>query len=173
MRHSGTPTSWEQPILTTSERIPLPLRDLLSALFEPIPFALMTIALAFAAAARGRTHLVVPGLGGCLAAVVAAELVLKPIIDRMRTHPVGLHHHVGNIGGPMFPSAHVTAAAAWATFAWLIVDNRSRLRPLIVAVPLLVGWAVMSKHMHLPADVAGRTHPRPDRRVLHGQRRAR
>jgi membrane-associated phospholipid phosphatase len=155
VRHSGTPTSWEQPVLGASERIPFPIRDFLSALFEPIAFALVTIALAFAAAARGRTRLVVPGLGGCLAAVMTTELVLKPIVDRIRTHHIGLHGHVANIGGPMFPSAHVTAAAAWATFAWLIVDQRSRLKPFIVAVPLLVGWAVMSRHMHYPADVLG------------------
>jgi membrane-associated phospholipid phosphatase len=153
--HSHTPTQWERPIITAVERFPLPGRDFWSALFEPIPFALLTLALACVAAARGRTSLAIAGLTGCLTAVVTAELVFKPLIERYRLHFVGLHHHLEHFGGPMFPSAHVTAAAAWATFAWLIVDQRSRLRPFLLALPLILGWAVVSKQMHWPADVAG------------------
>jgi membrane-associated phospholipid phosphatase len=155
VRHASTPTSWEHPIVTAADYVRLPLRDYLSAIFDPLPFALISIPLALAAGARGRAHLAIPGLGGCLAAVITTELVLKPLIDRMRMHSFGVHHRIGEIGGPMFPSAHVTAAAAWATFAWLIVDKRSRLKPAIVALPFLVGWAVMSKQMHYPADVLG------------------
>ena len=153
VRHTTGPTAWEHPIVDTARRFPIPFRDHLIELFEPIPFAFASIALAFAAAARGRKRLAIPGLGGCLAAVIATELLLKPLFDRIRLVPVGWRHHLIIAGGPMFPSAHVTAAAAFATFAWMIVDRRSRLRPFIVALPLLVGWSVMSKHMHFPADI--------------------
>jgi len=153
--HTHTPMRWERPILTTIERFPLPGRDFWTALFEPVPFAFITVALAFAAVARDRTSLAIAGLTGCLTAVVTTELVFKPLIGRYRVHVVGIHPHLAHLGGPMFPSAHVTAAAAWATFAWMIVDRRSRLRPFLVAIPFIVGWAVTSKHMHWPADVVG------------------
>jgi membrane-associated phospholipid phosphatase len=153
VRHTTGPTAWEHPIVTTAERFPFPFRDYLIEFFEPIPFAFASIALAFAAAARGRTRLAIPGLGGCLAAVIATELVLKPLFDRTRLVPVGPHNRLIIAGGPMFPSAHTTAAAAFATFAWLIVDKNSRLKPFILALPLLVGWSVMAKHMHFPADI--------------------
>jgi len=153
VRHTTGPTAWEHPIVSAAERFPVPFRDYLIALFEPIPFAFAAIALALAACARGRKRLAIPGLGGCLAAVIATELVLKPLFDRIRLVPVGWRHRLVIAGGPMFPSAHVTAAAAFAAFAWLIVDKRSRLRPFIVVLPLLVGWAVMSKDMHFPADI--------------------
>jgi membrane-associated phospholipid phosphatase len=153
--HTHGPTAWEQPIITVAKRAPLPLHDFWIAMFDAIPFTLITLALVFAAAARGRTSLAVSGLTGCLVAVVSAEMVFKPLVGRVRLHSVGLQHHVVNLGGPMFPSAHVTAAAAWATFAWLILDRRSRLRPFLVALPLVIGWAVIAKQMHYPADVLG------------------
>jgi membrane-associated phospholipid phosphatase len=153
--HSNGPTRWEHPIISAVNQFPLPLRGFWTAMFEPIPFALITLALGFAAAAHGRTSLAVAGVTGSLAAVVTAELVFKPLVDRVRLHVVGIHPHLAHLGGPMFPSAHVTAAAAWATFAWMILDQRSRLRPLLVALPLILGWAVVSKNMHFPADVAG------------------
>jgi membrane-associated phospholipid phosphatase len=153
VRHTTGPTAWERPIVTTAERFPIPFHNYLIEFFEPVPFAFASIALAFAAAARGRTRLAIPGLGGCLAAVIATELVLKPIFDRIRLVPVGPHNRLIVAGGAMFPSAHATAAAAFATFAWLIVDKNSRLKPFIIALPLLVGWSVMAKHMHFPADI--------------------
>ncbi|MDP9333405.1 MAG: phosphatase PAP2 family protein, partial [Actinomycetota bacterium] len=121
-----------------------------------LPFALTTIALGGAAAARGRYRLALAGIAGSLGAVLAAQLVFKPLVDRVRTHRVaGVNQHVVRVAGRMFPSAHVTAAAAAATFAWLILDRRVRLTPLLVALPLLVGCAVISKQLHHPADVAG------------------
>ncbi len=149
------PTPWERPIIHTILGLPRPGRDLWIAMFEPIPFTLTTFALGFAAAAQGRSRLAVTGVAGCLAAAACCELVLKPLVDRYRTHEVGIHHHLVHLGGPMFPSGHTTAAAAWATFAWLILDRNSRLRPFAVAVPLIVGFCVISKKMHYPADVAG------------------
>ena len=151
--HTQSPLGWERPIITMVERVPIPLRDFWIAMFEPVPFALTTGALGFFAAARGRTWLAVAGGGGCLVAVFTAEIVLKPLVDRVRLEVVGFHHHFAHIGGPMFPSAHVTAATAWATFAWLILGRKSRWRRLLFALPVVVGWAVIDKHMHYPADV--------------------
>src|SRR4051794_17225082 len=155
VRPSGPPASWERPIISVVAHLPLPFRDHLSAMFEPIPFALAATALALVAAARGRRHLAIPGLGGCPAPGVAAQLGLKPLFDRVPTPVARVRHHLVYLGGPMFPSAHVTAAAAWATFAWLIVDQRSRIKPFIVAVPVTIGLVVISRRMHYPADVLG------------------
>jgi len=84
VRHTTGPTWWEHPIVDTARRFPIPFRDHLIELFEPIPFAFASIALAFAAAARGHKRLAIPGLGGCLAAVIATELLLKPLFDRWK-----------------------------------------------------------------------------------------
>jgi membrane-associated phospholipid phosphatase len=154
MWHSTRPKTWERPIISAVDGIPLVFRDFWISLFQPLPFALTTIALGGAAAARGRYRLALAGVAGSLGAVLAAQLVFKPLVDRVRTHRVaGVNQHL-HVAGRMFPSAHVTAAAAAATFAWLILDRRVRLAPLLVALPLLVGCAVISKQLHYPADVA-------------------
>jgi membrane-associated phospholipid phosphatase len=154
MWHSTRPKTWERPIITAVDGIPLVFRDFWISLFQPLPFALTTIALGGAAAARGRYRLALAGVAGSLGAVLAAQLVFKPLVDRVRTHRIaGVNQHL-HVAGRMFPSAHVTAAAAAATFAWLILDRRVRLAPLLVALPLLVGCAVISKQLHYPADVA-------------------
>jgi membrane-associated phospholipid phosphatase len=153
MWHSTRPKTWERPIISAVDGIPLVFRDFWISLFQPLPFALTTIALGGAAAARGRYRLALAGVAGSLGAVLAAQLVFKPLVDRVRAHRVaGVNQHI-HVAGRMFPSAHVTAAAAAATFAWLILDRRVRLAPLLVALPLLVGCAVISKQLHYPADV--------------------
>ncbi|MDQ1456958.1 MAG: superfamily [Actinomycetota bacterium] len=153
MWHSTRPETWERPIISAVDGVPLVFRDFWISLFQPLPFALTTIALGGAAAARGRYRLALAGVAGSLGAVLAAQLVFKPLVDRVRTHRVaGVNQHL-HVAGRMFPSAHVTAAAAAATFAWLILDRRVRLAPLLVALPLLVGCAVISKQLHYPADV--------------------
>ncbi len=141
--------------MTFAVRRPPPLRYLWVALFEPVPFALTAIAVAWTAWARGRRGLAIAGLAGCFGAVVSAELVLKPLIDRGRRRFDGVNHRSVHFGSGMFPSAHVTGAAAVAMFAWLILDRRSRLAPLFVLLPLLVGYSVVSRQMHFPSDVLG------------------
>jgi membrane-associated phospholipid phosphatase len=155
MWHSTRAMVWERPIITAVNGIPLAFRDFWISLFAPLPFALTTIALGGAAAARGRYRLAIAGMAGCLGAVLAAQLVFKPLVDRVRTRRViGVSQHI-HVAGRMFPSAHVTAAAAAAMFAWLILDRRPRLTPLLVALPLIVGCAVIKQQLHYPADVAG------------------
>jgi membrane-associated phospholipid phosphatase len=125
-------------------------------MFQPIAFTFTTIALGGAAAARGRRPLALAGIVGCLGAVLAAQVVCKPLVDRVRTHVVGVHHHhVVDVGGRMFPSAHVTTAAALATFALLNLGRRTRLTPFLIALPFVVGCAAISLELHYPADIAG------------------
>jgi membrane-associated phospholipid phosphatase len=155
MWHSTRPMEWERPIITAVDWIPLPFRDFWIAVFQPIAFTFTTIALGGAVAARGRRRLALAGIIGCLGAVLAAQIVFKPLVDRVRTHVVGAHHHFVDVGGRMFPSAHVTAAAALATFALLILGRRTRLTPFLIALPFVVGCAAISLELHYPADILG------------------
>jgi membrane-associated phospholipid phosphatase len=134
--HTPQPLAWERPIISALGHLPFPTRSWWIAMFDPVTYALITLALAFAAA-------------------VAAEVVLKPLVGRVRTREVGHVLHLVHFGGNMFPSAHVTAAAAFATFAFLVARSRSRLAGALFAIPVVVGAAVVSERMHDPADVLG------------------
>jgi membrane-associated phospholipid phosphatase len=155
MWHSTRPMRWERPIIRAAAWMPLPSRDFWIAVFQPVPFALTTVALGAVAAVRGRHRLALTGIAGCLGAVVAAQVVFKPLVDRIRTHVAGDDHHLVRVGSRLFPSTHVTAAAAWAMFAILIFGQRTRLTRLLFALPLVVGCAVLSLELHYPADVVG------------------
>ncbi len=153
---STGPMAWERPVIGALAARPLPLRDLWIAPFEPVPFAALVAALAAATARRGRRRLAAAGAIGCVLAVLATEIVFKPLIDRVRIVTVThAHRHRFYFSRPTFPSAHVTAAAALATFAWFALGRRTRLWPLLVAVPLVVGASVVSRRMHYPTDVLG------------------
>jgi membrane-associated phospholipid phosphatase len=148
---------WERPVIDALERHLLPLHRFLIDVFEPIPFAFIVAALFLIAYTRGRRRLAWTGAAGCFAAVFATELVFKPLVDRVRVHEGGRFGlHLIRFEGPMFPSAHTTAAAACAMFAWLILDRRLRLAPLFTLIPLAVGCSVVGARMHYPADaIAG------------------
>jgi len=150
--HEHGPLGWEQPFIHAAPHLPFPTREFWIAMFEPVPFALTTTALACAAAATSRVRLAVSGYLSCIVAVVLGELVLKPIVHRIHVERMGRSHHLVRFHGYMFPSAHTTAAAAFATFAILIVGRRSRFTPLLLALPVVVAVAVVSKQMHYPAD---------------------
>jgi membrane-associated phospholipid phosphatase len=155
MWHSARPTRWEKPIIRAVDRLPIPIRGFWISAFQPVAFALIAIVLAAVVAASGRRRLAVSGLAGCLGAVLAAEAVFKPLVDRIRTHAVGRHHRIVQVGSEMFPSAHVTAAAALATFVWLVLDRRLGLAPVLVALPLVVSCSTIQLQLHYPADVIG------------------
>ena len=81
--------------------------------------------------------------------------MFKPLVDRIRTHEVGTHHRIVQVGSQMFPSVHVTAAAALATFVLVsrsIVASRSR---SLLVLPFVVSCATISLQLHYPADVIG------------------
>jgi len=79
--------------------------------------------------------------------------VFKPLIDRTRTHAVGSHQRIVRVGSEMFPSAHVTAAAALAMLVWIALDRRPSLAPLLAVLPFVVGCSAISQQLHYPADV--------------------
>ena len=153
MWHSTRPMRWERPIIRVADWTPMPTRDFWVDVFQPIPFALITIALGAVAAARGRRRLAFVGIAGCLGAVVTAQVVFKPLVDRVRTRVDD--DRIIRFGSRLFPSTHVTAAAAWAMFALLIFGRRTRLAGLAFALPVIVGCAVLSKQLHYPGDVVG------------------
>ena len=154
--HSSQPMSWERPVIDALERRWIPLRRFWVDVFEPIPFAFIVVGLFAFAYARGRRRLAWAGAAGCFEAVLAAELVFKPLVDRVRLRDGGRFGlHLIRFAGPMFPSAHTTAAAACAMFAWLILDRRAVLAPLFALAPIAVGCSVVAAGMHYPADAIG------------------
>jgi len=156
MWHSTHLTRWERPLLTASNRIPVPFRDLWISTFQPLPFAVMTLALGSLAFVFGRRRMAIAGAVGCFGAVIATEVVFKPLVDRTRRHDVGLYRtHIIRVGGNLFPSAHVTAAAALAMFVWLLLGRRAVLAPILAIVPFIVACSVMHEGLHYPADVIG------------------
>lgn len=155
--HSAHPMTWERPVMDALDHHAIPLHRLWIDLFEPVPFAFVVAALFAIAYTSGRRRLAFTGAAGCIEAVFAAELVFKPLVDRVREHDGGRYGlHVIRVAGPMFPSAHTTAAAACAMFAWLILDRRRFLAPLLALVPIAVAGSVVAARMHYPADtIAG------------------
>jgi membrane-associated phospholipid phosphatase len=115
-------------------------------LWQPLPFAIATLGLAWVALETRRARLAVAGILGCGFATTVTEHLLKPLVDR---------HHL-NFGSAVFPSGHVTAAAAWSMFAWLVVSPPARFRVAFLLPPLMVSWATIAAGDHYPADtVAG------------------
>jgi membrane-associated phospholipid phosphatase len=144
--HSRGPVAWERPIISLLRHAQLPMARPLVLLWQPLPFALATLGLAWAALETRRVRLAVSGTLGCVGATTVTEHVLKPLVDR---------HHL-NFGSAVFPSGHVTAAAAWAMFALLVINPPARLRAAFVVVPVLVSWVTIAAGDHYPADtVAG------------------
>jgi len=154
---SSQPMSWERPAIDAFQHHAVPLQRFWIDVFEPVPFALIVAGLFALAYTRGRHRLAWTGAAGCFVAVLATELVFKPLVDRVQIHDgsrFGLH--LVRFAGPMFPSAHTTAAAACAMFAFLILDRRRWLAPLLAVVPLAVAGSVIAARMHYPADaIAG------------------
>ena len=144
--HSRAPVGWERPVITLFSHMRLPFARPIVLLWEPLPFAVLTLWLGWVALRSHKVQLAISGTVGCAVASILTERLLKPLIDR----------HVTHAGGALFPSGHVTAAAAWSMFAFLLIDPRVRARFALLLVPGLVAWTVVSEGLHLPADaVAG------------------
>lgn len=152
--HSSGPTRWEGPIISATTRYGPPGADSWRTLFDPAPFAVITLLIAAFALLDRRPRLAIAGTVGSLGAAIAAEHVLKPIVERRRVyHWYPWFHPRGGLGSLSFPSGHVAAAAACATFAWFVLARHTRAAAIVFAVPILVGWAMMSLELHYPADV--------------------
>jgi len=144
--HTRGPAAWERPVISLLRQAQLPLARPLVLLWQPLPFALATLGLAWVALETRRIRLAIGGTLGCALATAVTEHVLKPLVDR---------HHL-YAGSAVFPSGHVTAAAAWTMFAWIVVDPPAHLRVVFVLLPVIVSWATIAAGDHYPADtVAG------------------
>ena len=138
--------------MSAARRFPPPGANTLRRMFEPAPFALITIAIACVALLERRPKLAISGTAGCLLATVAAEHLFKPLVERRQTFhwwPWFPGRHVGYV---TFPSGHVTAAGACAMFAWFVLGPRTRLAVLAFVVPVAVAWAMIALRLHYPAD---------------------
>jgi membrane-associated phospholipid phosphatase len=155
--HSTGATGWEWTIISRATRHPPPGANAWRSWFDPKPFALSTLAIACVAFLERRPRLGLSGLAGCLIAVVAAEHVLKPIIERrqvFRWYP--WFHPRSHLGSLSFPSGHVAAAAACATFVWFVLERRTQFALVVFAIPALVAWSMIALELHYPADtIAG------------------
>ncbi|MCD2192400.1 hypothetical protein LQ327_03180 [Actinomycetospora endophytica] len=122
-----------------------------SDLGDPIPVAVLLVALAAAAwwwrGGRGLAFvLLAPG-----AAMVTTSLVLKPMVQRTRD------------GSLAFPSGHTTAVASIAVTAAILVLSTpalaARTRRLVAAalalLVVVVGVCLVGRGYHYPTDVLG------------------
>ncbi|MGH3672954.1 MAG: phosphatase PAP2 family protein, partial [Pseudonocardiaceae bacterium] len=130
-----------------------PITGALVSLGEPPQAAILVAAVAGAAAAARRWSGVVLTIGGTLAAVTITELILKPLIGRLR------------YGHLSFPSGHTTAlfSVAIATVILLTGARRPRNIGLRLVASLAVtvvaagtAIALIARHVHYATDtVAG------------------
>ncbi len=156
VRHARGPMPWERPYIRAAYRHTPPGATHWQALFQPEPFAFITLGLAVVALLLRRPKLALAGTVGSFVAVVAAENVLKPLIDarqRSEFYPWGAP--VLHFGSLTFPSGHVTGATACATFVWFLFHRRTPLVILAFVLPVIVGWSMIALGLHYPIDVLG------------------
>lgn len=125
----------------------------LISLADPPHAAILVAALAGAAALARRWSGVLLPLGGTLTAVVISEVILKPLIGRLR------------YGHLTFPSGHTTALAAIATATAILLLGAQRPRGVAlrlcaslaaIVVAASVAIALVAQHVHYATDtVAG------------------
>ncbi|HEX5348382.1 MAG TPA: phosphatase PAP2 family protein [Pseudonocardiaceae bacterium] len=126
-----------------------PLVRALVILGDPLPATIVVAAVAGAAAVARRWSGVVLTIGGTLAAVTISELILKPLVGRLR------------YGHLSFPSGHSTAVAAVAIATAILLVGAQRpgsitlrlvagLVPVVVAACVAVG--LIAEHIHYATD---------------------
>lgn len=130
-----------------------PITRVLTTLGDPAQTAILVAAVAGAAAAARRWSGVLLAIVGTLAAATITELILKPLIGRLR------------FGTLTFPSGHTTAVAAVAVAAAILIvgarwPRSAALRVLagLAAIGVAVGVAIslVAQHVHYLTDtVAG------------------
>jgi membrane-associated phospholipid phosphatase len=116
---------------------------------NPLPATIVVAAVAVAAAIARRWSGVVLAIGGTLAAVTITELILKPLVMRLR------------YGHLSFPSGHCTTVAAVAIATSILLTGAQRPRSLAVrlvagVVPIVVAACVavglIAEHIHYATD---------------------
>jgi membrane-associated phospholipid phosphatase len=129
-----------------------PITSVLVRLGNPATAAILVAAVAGAAAAARRWSGVLLAIIGTLTAVTVTELILKPLIGRLR------------FGELSFPSGHTTAVAAVAIAAAVLIGSAQwprsialRVLAAVVAVAVAVGVAMslVAQHVHYLTDTVG------------------
>jgi membrane-associated phospholipid phosphatase len=129
--------------------VPFLIAKALTTPFDPLPYALLLVAVVTAAVLHGRAR------AGVLAAAVmlgaaATTQVLKHLLAQWRPAD-------GSLPPDAWPSGHTTAAAAFAIALVLVTPPRHRRAVVPAAVLLAVaeGVALVARGDHFPSDVLG------------------
>ena len=129
-----------------------PITSVLVRLGNPAPAAILVAAVSGVAAAARRWSGVLLAIIGTLTAVTVTELILKPLIGRLR------------FGELSFPSGHTTAVAAVAIAAAVLIGSAQwprsialRVLAALAAVAVAVGVAMslVAQHVHYLTDTVG------------------
>ncbi|HXT44864.1 MAG TPA: phosphatase PAP2 family protein [Pseudonocardiaceae bacterium] len=129
-----------------------PITYVLANLGDPAQTAILVAVVAGAAAVARRWSGVLLAIAGTTVAVAVTELILKPLIGRLRS------------GELSFPSGHTTAVAAVAVAAAILIGGarwpRSialRVLAAIAAIAVAAGVAVslVAQHLHYLTDTVG------------------
>jgi membrane-associated phospholipid phosphatase len=129
-----------------------PITYVLANLGDPAQTAILVAAVASAAAVARRWSGVLLAIVGTLTAVMVTELILKPVIGRLR------------FGQLSFPSGHTTAVAAVAIAAAVLIGSAQWPRSLAlrivaavaaVAVAVGVAMSLVARHVHYLTDTVG------------------
>jgi len=142
---------WALTVVPTVLPVRASLGRSVIALADPIPLAVLTIALCVACLVAGRRSLALLAAVGPLMTVLAT-IALKPLVDRTKD------------GDLAYPSGHASVATALALVAGLLLVSVVRLPPLaaaaamvVVALPVSVGMgvAMVAANYHYATDVVG------------------
>ena len=120
---------------------------------DPVPFALLGVALAALALARGR-----PRVALLVVALLGLTSVSSQLLKALLAYPRAEGQIAeANVAPAAFPSGHATAAMTLAIA--LVVVMPARLRPAAAVVgsvlALGVSFSIVSLGWHLPSDVVG------------------
>jgi membrane-associated phospholipid phosphatase len=130
-----------------------PTLNTIAHLADPVPYALVGLALAAIALARGRARVAaaIPLLFVATGATTESlkHLLATPRLDEWLGH--------AQIGAASWPSGHSTAAMTMALCA--VIAAPPRLRPTVAAIggafALAVAYAILTLGWHFPSDVFG------------------
>ncbi len=120
---------------------------------DPLPLAVMLVAVVGAGFAVGRRRQAAVALIAVAGANVAAQ-ILKLALAHPRLHPLQGVNHVWDTA---FPSGHATAAMSIALAAVIVCPPhlRTRVAPVAGSYALAVGTALPVIGWHFPSDVLG------------------
>jgi membrane-associated phospholipid phosphatase len=128
-----------------------PLAEAVVAPFDPLPYALIVVAVVGAAVLTGRRAQAISAAVVMLGAAATTQ-VLKPLLSESRPQGTGEW-----LPPDAWPSGHTTAAAALA-LALVLLTPRDRRRPVALAAATMTGIvaaALVGLGSHYPSDIVG------------------